>query len=41
MDFRDNNEYCGLDRVLRLMQKEGICAQRDSQPLLQMRLQET
>lgn len=28
MDFRDANEYCGRDRVLRLMQKEGICAQR-------------
>jgi len=28
MDFRDANQYCGRDRILRLMQKEGIRAQR-------------
>jgi putative transposase len=28
MDFRDANEYCGRDRILRLMRKEGIRAQR-------------
>ncbi|WP_290654289.1 IS3 family transposase [Idiomarina sp.] len=28
LDFRDADEYCGRDRILRLMQKEGICAQR-------------
>ncbi len=28
MDFRDSNQYCGRDRILRLMQKEGIRAQR-------------
>lgn len=28
MDFRDANEYCGRDRILRLMRKSGIRAQR-------------
>ncbi|MCU4677339.1 IS3 family transposase [Catenovulum sp. 2E275] len=28
MDFRDANQYCGRDRILRLMQKEGLRAQR-------------
>ncbi|MCH8493929.1 MAG: IS3 family transposase [Idiomarina sp.] len=28
MDFRDNDQYCGRDRILRLMRTEGIRAQR-------------
>lgn len=28
MDFRDTNQYCGRDRILQLMWKEGLRAQR-------------